>query len=237
MTFDLEEFKAGVPAVTRNGIRVKFVGFCEECDRGYRLVAFIKGSNKTTSYFENGALYDYKKSEEDLVGMMSRHQHMIDNYDTRNTYQISPVGENVWSYCPFPVWDDTVDYRLHPHNDIIKAWHKGAKIEVFSHDGVNPEPYWYSDPNPIWDESLQYRIKPEVSLITAPFPELPFQLTCGNNLEVRKWLKSNGYKWVSGKDLTEHNLEVACLNVHINEKIVTWGDQNKDITVFDPFNS
>lgn len=43
------------------------------------------------------------------------------------------------------------------------------------------------------------------------FPETPFKLKCGDKPEVRQWLKDNGCKWSSGRELTTDYLKENCL--------------------------
>lgn len=42
---------------------------------------------------------------------------------------------------------------------------------------------------------------------TDSFPETPFKLKCGDKPEVRQWLKDNGCKWSSGRELTTDYLK------------------------------
>ena len=75
--------------------------------------------------------------------------------------QFKKTTEIVWDYLlnAAPEWLEDYDYRLHPHNDLIKAYKKGAKIEC---KHKNKE--WRdasSDDIRSWYEDAEYRIKPE----------------------------------------------------------------------------
>lgn len=160
--FNLEAFKAGQKALTRDRRLATFVGFCEECD-GFRSLVYsaysedsFRTSLVTTS--KDGLFLNYgQNSKYDLVSMVSRHQHLIDSYDPEDTWQFLQL--DYWaSYHQGvePEWNENSNYRLHPHNDLIKAWKKGAKIQVSKN-----EQYWHDNENPEWNEKLHYRIKPE----------------------------------------------------------------------------
>lgn len=155
--FDLEAFKAGQKALTRDGRVVTFVAICDTCEYRERMVVKIDGLSHVSAYPIDGICFNQKMH---LVSMVSRRQALIDSYDPEDTWQVYNYGE--WSTLKVePEWHEELSYRLHPHNDLIKAWKKGAKIEVFSHDGVADEQYWYPAPNPSWDENVSYRIKSE----------------------------------------------------------------------------
>jgi hypothetical protein len=53
------------------------------------------------------------------------------------------------------IWYELYTYRLHPYNDLIQAFNKGAKIEYYDNGK------WKKATNPKWDVSVQYRIKPK----------------------------------------------------------------------------
>lgn len=156
--FDLENFKAGQKALTRNGRIATFIGVCNECRASNRLVAHIHGYDSVFTYFASGVYpdEDNRYSLYDLVSMVSRHQALIDSYDPEDTWQWSRIGENDWAVAATPSWYETLDYRLHPHNDLIKAHKSGAKIEL-SRNGVK----WEDADEPAWNKEWHYRIKPE----------------------------------------------------------------------------
>ena len=152
--FDLEAFKKGQKALTRDGRVVTFVGVCDECAKQSKLIVNMQGCSSTDACNLDGEFYTNKsQSPYDLVSMVSRHQHLIDSYDPEDTWQYLVAVE--WVTCKAkPAFDEYHEYRLHPHNDLIKAWKKGAKIETF---GIK----WYDVDNPSWSCTAHYRIKPE----------------------------------------------------------------------------
>lgn len=77
---------------------------------------------------------------------------------------VSEKKKNDWAADATPSWDEKLDYRLHPHNDLIKAWKKGAKIEKLA--GESGKGY-VDDLNPTWDEHGCYRIRPELQTKTV----------------------------------------------------------------------
>lgn len=157
-SFNLEDFKNGKKALTRDGRVATFVGICDECSDDYKLLAIIAGHNSVSSYFLSGNVYENRKldSDSDLVSMVSRHQALIDSYDPEDTWQYKIQTYESWFDMPDePHFEEGRDYRLHPHNDLIKSWKKGAKIEAYIVGD------WVEEPNPDWYEDTQYRIKPE----------------------------------------------------------------------------
>lgn len=52
--FDLEAFKKGQKALTRDGRVATFVGVCEKCGPWHRLFAHIKGETLARNYFGDG---------------------------------------------------------------------------------------------------------------------------------------------------------------------------------------
>ena len=160
--FDLEAFKAGQKALTRLGNIVEYVGFCSKCTEGNRLIGYVNCGNVWVSrYYENGRHNKDHESEFDLVSMVSRHQALIDSYNPEDTWQCKAEGLE-WVTLNtdlHPSFDDKYEWRLHPHNDLIKAWKKGAKIEAYIVGD------WVEEPNPDWYEDTQYRIKPESEFV------------------------------------------------------------------------
>jgi hypothetical protein len=45
----------------------------------------------------------------------------------------------------------------HPHEEVIKAWAEGAKVQIKSR---NPDDRWVDIDEPDWAKHLQYRVKP-----------------------------------------------------------------------------
>jgi hypothetical protein len=60
-----------------------------------------------------------------------------------------------------PVWNETTEYRLHYHNDLIQEFNAGAEIEFFD-SLLNG---WVSTSTPIWDEKVKYRIKSKTETV------------------------------------------------------------------------
>ena len=160
--FNLEAFKSGQKALTREGRVVTFVGICDRCKNHYcKLLVFIEGNAMITSYSLDGECYDYDgEGPFDLVSMVSRHQHLIEAYNPEDTWQSRLAGSDIW--CTFsgkPNFFDSSDYRIHPHNDLIKAHRNGAKIETMKDDGT-----WYEVDEPTFSVCWNYRIKPEPTI-------------------------------------------------------------------------
>lgn len=155
--FDLEAFKKGHKALTRDGRVATFIGVCEECSELHQLIIHIERKKYTSALQESGTLFESALSAVDLVSMVSRHQHLIDAYDPEDTWQINIGG--VWCVISEPEWFEDFDYRLHPHNDLIKAHKNGAKIESY----IVGE--WIEEPTIDWHADTQYRIKPKTKTI------------------------------------------------------------------------
>ena len=178
-SFNLEAFKNGKKALTRDGRVATFVGVCEKCPNNEKLIAHINWDDNITSYSLRGTYRSSKESDYDLVSMASRHQHLIDSYNPDDTWQFRKTIEKGWDTLQNtdPQWLEDYDYRLHPHNDLIKAWKKGAKIEEvieqfvasFSfegdHTGFKLKTYYVDNPKPTWDEGKKYRIKPSTKTV------------------------------------------------------------------------
>ena len=160
--FNLESFKAGQKALTRDGRVATFVGICEACEEFSRLLVLLEGEDQVMFYSLKGtfeqSIGTYTESRYDLVSIKSRHQHLINSYNSEDVWQIfnSRLAGAKWETITegSPTWEDYCDYRLHPHNDLIKAWKKGAKIEI-SRDGLT----WEDTDEPAWNVALHYRIK------------------------------------------------------------------------------
>jgi hypothetical protein len=94
------------------------------------------------------------------------HQDLIDSYQDGQVWQYRHNTNANWLDLSNhltswqPDWDEDTQYRLHPHNDLIQAHSRGAKIQVYSNDewvDIELEPYWH--------EGSQYRIKPATKTI------------------------------------------------------------------------
>jgi hypothetical protein len=154
--FNLEAFKQGQKALTRDGRVATFIGVCEDCRADEQLIytlkeltyAFIVTTTLTGMYGYGDDELDF-----DLVSMASRHRHLINTRDWDDTYLMST--DSGWMMINEPSWSESIDYKLHPHNDLIKAHKKGAKIESY----IVGE--WIEEPTINWYADTQYRIKPE----------------------------------------------------------------------------
>jgi hypothetical protein len=60
-----------------------------------------------------------------------------------------------------PRWVKRLEYRLHPHNDLIQAHRNGTKIQHFN----QIRNVWVYDAEPKWHESWVYRVKPETNVV------------------------------------------------------------------------
>lgn len=162
--FNLEAFKAGQKALTRDGQQVTFVSYSPECTLANLCVKIF---NHLTLMHSDGTYHESgTESRYDLVSMVSRHQALIDSYDPEDMWQISFDKGKTWRDLDHEIkeWLDTFDYRIHPHNDLIKAYKKGAKIEKLA--GEFGKGY-VDDLNPTWEEYGCYRIKPELQTKTV----------------------------------------------------------------------
>jgi hypothetical protein len=96
------------------------------------------------------------------------HQDLIDSYKEGQAWQYKGATKNTsfWSdsiddagdWCE-PSWLSSVQYRLHPYNDLIQAHRNGAKIQAY----ICGE--WVEEPNPDWYEDTEYRIKPSTKIV------------------------------------------------------------------------
>jgi hypothetical protein len=89
------------------------------------------------------------------------HQDLMNMYQDDQAWQVNVGhtgfvnnvnGDGKWIS---PIWYDLYTYRLHPYNDLIQAFNKGAKIEYYDNGK------WKKATNPKWDVSVQYCIKPK----------------------------------------------------------------------------
>ena len=160
MKFDLDKFKAGQKAIHVNSFSKNTVSFLTVSSKG--LIVFEYDDDGVVS---NSTL----KTMEDYYVMVSRHQALIDAYDPEDTWQFckqTTYYGTDWETCTgTPEWNEDEQYRIHPHNDLIKAQRNGAIIEkwVEAH-----RPCWftcYGEPD--WDERATYRVMPEVEKTAA----------------------------------------------------------------------
>ena len=191
--FDLEAFKNGQKALTRDGRKVTYAGWCDGLDV-YHLIAHIEGNSYVSTYTPEGKNNNTYDSRADLVSMVPRHQHLIDSYKPEDTLQFKNLKYPLqgWIECSGrPEWNEDYDYRIHPHNDLIKAWKKGAKIEAYIVGD------WVEERNPDWYEDTQYRIKPA----TKTVHEWIYEASVGNvNYFVSTWLTDENVEYFFGID-------------------------------------
>lgn len=196
--FNLEAFKAGQKALTRDGRVATFIGVCKECYEYCQLIVSIDGTRLPMALHLNGmhnATLVGICDTYDLVSMVSRHHHLIDAYNPEDTWQWKPVGVEKWDIVvTAPTWDEETDFRLHPWNNEIKAWKKGAKIL----GRPTPEYDWEYLPHPKWQEDAQYHIKPEPTIHCLAYDAKRFdheQTTAVRARVVKKEVaESNGWK-------------------------------------------
>jgi hypothetical protein len=60
-----------------------------------------------------------------------------------------------------PRWVKRLEYRLHPHNNLIQLHRNGTKIQYFK----QIHNVWVYDAEPKWHESWVYRVKPETNVV------------------------------------------------------------------------
>jgi hypothetical protein len=88
------------------------------------------------------------------------HQDLIDLYQEGQVWQHRYSANDDWvdttfhSFTCEPKWEEDMQYRLHPHNDLIQAYNKGMKIQ-YKRLGN-----WIDTTSPNWDIGTEYRIKP-----------------------------------------------------------------------------
>lgn len=147
--FDLESFKNGQSAIGKDSVIP--ISFLAVSSHGY--IIYEYESEGYDSSFGNSTLAHLNK----WYVMVSRHQAFIDSYDPEDTWQSKhPCGEYFVTLTTQPDWDENFEYRIHPHNHLIKAHKKGAKIQVFC-DKLE----CFVDCTPFFDEDKVYRIKSE----------------------------------------------------------------------------
>ena len=181
--FNLEAFKAGQKAVHVNSFSKNTVSFLTVSSKGLIVFEYDDGvvSNSTL------------KIMEDYYVMVSRHQHLIDSYDPEDTWQFNVKTYDEWfDIKDKPEWEEGREFRLHPHNDLIKAWKKGARIEEFH--SVSGASYWIGVDNPSWNHSYQYRIKPETTVHCLAYDAKNFNIEQHPSVVDKHFAVTNGWK-------------------------------------------
>jgi hypothetical protein len=124
------------------------------------------------------------------------HQDLIDSYKEGQAWQYKEAHQAAWHNSKnadtwmSPVWNETTEYRLHYHNDLIQEFNAGADIEFFD-DYHNK---WVSASSPTWDEGTKYRIKAKTKT-------------------VYEWMACYDGKWrISGTVMTEAHA-AKCFNL------------------------
>ena len=117
--FNLEAFKAGQKALTRDGRVATCVVICEECEKSRGLVYRTYCNERYAesvfvislegNFYSNGM-----ESTLDLVSMVSRHQMLIDAWHNGAQIEgrLTPYSE--WVYLQYPKWDEDKEYRIKP---------------------------------------------------------------------------------------------------------------------------
>jgi hypothetical protein len=111
------------------------------------------------------------------------HQDLIDSYQEGQLWQFKGPNQKDWDSILIskPRWCPSFSYRLHPHDGLIQAHSRGAKIQVYS----NGE--WVDiELEPCWHEASQYRIKPAVKVVY----EWLYKTNFSNDWEISPVLKS-----------------------------------------------
>jgi hypothetical protein len=167
--FDLERFKQGDIALTRDGREAKFLYYDESIvEKGYRLGATAEGQLLLLheSGLGSGREFEYNH---DLVAMKPKahkHQALMDSYQMGQAWQYD--SKDSWSNCNLvgsrywykPLWDESREYRLHPHNELIQAFNRGAEIEQQDSTGK-----WCKVMYPSWYEEVVFRVKPKTKTV------------------------------------------------------------------------
>ena len=65
--FDLEAFKAGQKALTRDGRVATFVGICEKRKADYQIIVYVKGKTQVDAFNINGQFCHESPSSFDLI--------------------------------------------------------------------------------------------------------------------------------------------------------------------------
>jgi hypothetical protein len=169
--FDLERFKAGDIALTRDGREAKFLYYDESIkEKDFRLGAVANGQVLLLHASGWGEAPEKEfKTRHDLVAMKPKahkHQALMDSYQEGQAWQWDDGDGSGWrnrlhkGLWEEPSWDERLEYRLHPHNDLIQAFNLGAEIEY-----LESTDKWGKAARPSWREDLEYRIKPKTKML------------------------------------------------------------------------
>ena len=71
MKFDLEKFKAGMKASTRDGRTVTFIAICETCDPYDQVLAHVEGRLSVDAFHKDGTFSRFMSYDTDLISMVS----------------------------------------------------------------------------------------------------------------------------------------------------------------------
>lgn len=170
--FNLKEFQSGVLGLTEDLRTVQFIYTIYDGGEYKKLIAIIEGEHIPYCFSLEGKFAE-DKHHLDIVYMKSRHQELIDSYNPQDTWQVSCLNDavvGVWSSCVGePKWAEDCDYRIHPHNELIKAWKAGIKIsdvttvEVYE-DRYPTRPFLgFEGGKPIYDN--RYALEPIAVLV------------------------------------------------------------------------
>lgn len=101
------------------------------------------------------------------------------------TTQYMNVGE--WIVVPVP--NEYIQYRLHPHNELIQAHRDGAKIQAYICGD------WVEESKPDWYEDTQYRIKPHKKTVYGWIGDTKWVIreVLFDEIEVSEYFNSYGY--------------------------------------------
>lgn len=217
--FNLEAFKAGQKACLIEGKWFRYGFTTSEGRICVEYEAALPLCDKVQVYH----LETLKKAH-----MVSRHQALIDSYDPEDTWQVHTKQSGTWVTIKEPTWDEDYEWRLHPHNDLIKAYKKGAKIECKHKDKEWRDAS--SDDIRSWYEDAEYRIKPELEFTYPIYKQSKYSgvVVEFTNLETGKVLVGNNFyesdqvqitgiphtdaaQWQDWTPLTKSKLTTHCL--------------------------
>lgn len=142
--FNLKEFQSGILGLTEDLRTVRFIYTNYEGGEYQKLIAIIEGEHIPYCFSLEGK-FAKDKHHLDIVYMKSRHQELIDSYNPQDTWQVSCLNDfsiGVWISCVGePKWSEDCEYRIHPHNELIKAWKAGIKISEVTTVNVYEDRY------------------------------------------------------------------------------------------------
>ena len=169
--FDLERFKQGDIALTRDGREAKFLYYDESIkEKDFRLGAVANGQVLLLHASGWGEAPEKEfKTRHDLVAMKPKahkHQALMDSYQEGQAWQWDDGDGSGWrngvhkGLWEEPSWDERLEYRLHRHNELIQAFKRGEQIQRLDF-GCE----WVDVEYPSWYGSAQYRIKPKTKTV------------------------------------------------------------------------